>query len=158
MNVLKKTSIGTIVFGWIFPILSYILFFMSIYLIRLVDDRMGLQRDLFVRNKNLFTSVLSAELVIIYKIILIIGTLISLYSIFKGYKENKSRMFGRRTYSFKAYYYGVFSTVVSIAAFVMLFSLESADTLAFPWIVISLLIAAVVQYIRLIQYMLTNKR
>ncbi|MCM1989745.1 hypothetical protein [Oceanirhabdus seepicola] len=155
---MKKTSVGNIVWGWIFPILSYILFFMSIYLIKLVDDRMGLQRDLFVRNKKLFTSVLSPELVIIYKIILIIGTLISIYYMFKVNRQNKSTMFGSKTYSFKAYYYGIFSSAVSIAAFAMLFSLEKVDTLAFPWIVISLLIAAIVQYIRIIQYMITNKR
>ena len=156
MNVLRKTSIGTILWGWIFPILSYILFFMSLYLIKLVDDRMGLQRDLFVRNKKLFTSVLSPELVIIYKIILIIGTLISIYFIFKVNRQNKSSMFGSKTYSFKAYYYGFFSIAVSIATFVMLFFLEQAVTLAFPWIMISLLVTVVVQYIRIIHYMFTK--
>lgn len=158
MNALKKTSIGSIVFGWIFPILSYILFFMSIYLIRLVDSRMGLQRDLFVRNKKLFTSVLSPDLVIAYKIILIIGTLISIYCIFKANHENRANMFGGKTYSFKAYYYGIFSTAVSIAAFVMLLFLESADTLAFPWIVTTLLIGVIVQYIRVIYYLFSIKR
>ncbi len=155
---MKKRSVGTIVFGWIVPLFSYILFFMSIYLIRLVDDRMGLQRDLFVRNKKLFTSVLSPELVIIYKILLIIGVLISIYFIFKVNKENRSTMFGSKTPSFKAYYYGIFSILASIAAFIMLFFLERIDTLAIPWIVISLLIAAIVQYLRLIQYILVNKR
>lgn len=155
---MKKTSIGNLVFGWILPILSYILFFMSIYLIRLVDDRMGLQRDLFVRNKKLFTSVLSPGLIFTYKIVLIIGALISIYFIFKANHDNRSKMFGGKTYSFKAYYYGIFSIIVSIAAFVMLFFIESAHTLAFPWVVISLLIAAGVQYIREMYYFFSIKR
>ena len=155
---MKKKSVGNIIFGWIFPIFSYILFFTSISLIKLVDDRMGLQRDLFVRNKKLLTSVLSPELVIIYTIILIIGALFSIYFIFKVNRQNKLSMFGGKTHSFKAYYYGILSIVISIATSIMLFSLKSADTLAFPWIVISLLIVAIIQYIRIIQYMFSNKR
>ncbi|WBW98113.1 hypothetical protein [Oceanirhabdus sp. W0125-5] len=153
---MKKTSVGNIVFRWIFPIFSYLLFFISIYLIKLVDERMGLERDLYVRNKKLFASVLTPELVIVYKIILVIGALLSIYFIFKVNHKNKSTIFGNKSFSFKPYYYSLFSIVVSIATFAMLFFIKSADTLAFPWIVITLLIMAIVQYIRIIQYMLTK--
>lgn len=135
----------------ILPIISWVIFMMSLVLQIGVQNRMGIQRDLIVRNKKLASTVFSMTYLEVYKLILIAGIVFCIILFVWKRKmfshQNISILKWPLSHSWRKYL--IYTLTVSIVGIVMLQFYNLVSWLAYPWMLLSVLIMAVVQYSRL---------
>lgn len=140
-------SIPAFIFTKLLPVVSWLLLIMSILLQFGAQKRMGIQRDLFIRNRVLKQTIFTPELVMLYKLLIMLVllwlTLFLFRIIFRQNKENFS-------------WFAVLTLFGSAFAFILLMFYGKISWLAYPWIVLASLFFVIIQLIRLIFCIIFN--
>jgi hypothetical protein len=136
----------------IMPGVTYFIFAMSIILQKGSESRMGIQRDLMVRNKKLTSSILAPNLLEFYKWGVGIGILfcIVIFNFLKRDSEKYLNFTVKNSLGYRYRKYLIHTAGTNALLLIMLIFYNKATWLAYPWMVLSVLIIVIVQYIRLI--------
>ncbi len=136
----------------ILPVTSWVIFMMSLVLQIGVQNRMGIQRDLIVRNKKLAATVFSTTYLEGYKLILIAGIAfcIILFIWKRKIFSHQNISILKWPFSYRWRKYLIYTLAVSILGIIMLAFYNSVSWLAYPWMLLSVLIMVIVQYSRLL--------
>ncbi|WP_432407748.1 hypothetical protein [Wukongibacter sp. M2B1] len=136
----KYRKIHLAIIERILPAVSYFLIVLSMGLEIAVRKSMGIHRDLVFRKGIIEKTVLSVEKLNIYKYLILAGIgICTVIIILRRYKIN-DRL---RKY--------IFLTVgLSILLLMMIISYNKVSLIAYPWMVISVGIMVICQYIRII--------
>jgi branched-subunit amino acid transport protein AzlD len=138
---MKRRSLGSIIVKSVMPILAWIFLAMTIGLKRFAEHSMGIQRDLVVRNKLLTAGILKENLLSFYQGSLLIGIGICVILFFMVRKKNvKNKLWTK---------YLIKTIGVSSLGLLIIFYYEKSSSLAYPWMTLGILIAALIQYIRI---------
>jgi len=142
----------SILIEYILPLISGILVIASISLQYGVRKYMGLQRDLVYRNKLLTNSILSSNRLNLYQLIVVIGLVFCLIMYFRQKNKHSkySRRFSDSTWCNKLNRILTLISLTSIVWLSLTVYYPNSNTLAYPWIILTLLVAIIIQYIRLI--------
>lgn len=137
----RSRSLGAIMVESVMPILSWIFLAMTIGLKRFAENSMGIQRDLIVRNKLLTTSILKGNLLLFYQWSLFIGMSICVVLFFMIRKKNIKKKLWIK--------YLIKTVSVSSLGILIISYYEKSSSLAYPWMILGILIVVVIQYVRI---------
>lgn len=142
--VRKGYKFITFCLEYFLPILAWLLVIGIIVLQKMSVTRMGLYRDLVYRNQTLDASVLSSQLFFIYKSIVILALMISIYLFIKSYRK--------RFLLNKGNWYLLSLLVSGVAVIVLLSFYQSTNLVAYPLFVLVIMKLFIVHFIRQFYY------
>ena len=159
VSVDKKNSISYELLTKIFPRITWIILLGMCFLQMAVENYMGVQRDLYYRVSKLEKSILSPEMISIYKWIIIIFVVLSfgvfVYSLFKNNELYKKTILNGKTH-YKTMRYFIFYIAISIFSLSLISYYDKAEWITYPLVVMSSVIMVIVYYIRLIYWIKIN--
>ncbi|WP_227762117.1 hypothetical protein [Zhaonella formicivorans] len=136
-------SFPAFIFTKILPAVSWLLLLLSLLLQIGVQKRMGIQRDLYVRNRALQQTVFTPELVMLYKLLILLVLLWLILFLFRMIIRKNNENLSR---------FAVLTLFGSAFALNLLMFYGKISSPAYPWIVLASLLFVIIQLTRLIYY------
>lgn len=147
----QKRSILSLLVERLLPIFAWLMIILSIGLQIGTQKSMGIYRDLVVRNRVLTNSILTKKLVGVYQwsiwIVIGICLVIFYYHRRRLISQNSDVRKGNLMFRFVKYFRR--TMLISIVWFIMIFVDDKVSLLAYPWMVLSVMVMVCIQYLRL---------
>ncbi len=144
----QSQSFWTIIIEKIAPIFSWLFVVLSLALQIGAQNSMGIYRDLVYRNWFLTNTLMTKKFLKIYQwsVLLGIGFCITIF-LLRKIRPLKDYIIGSLEYRWNRYLRRIIC--LSVVCFCMIIIYERVTWIAYPWILLSILITVCVHYIRL---------
>lgn len=151
-NVLEENILKDIIVNKVLPAISYTLIILTQILQYLSKKSMGVQRDIVFRNGKITSTVLAQDLLQVYKWMTIIGIIFCVVILMRNFKYNQYDKYNRSNN--KVFAYTISTLFLTLIFFIMIIKYNSVNLLTYPIIMLCMLIALIIQYIRLVNTLL----